>query len=40
MRDAVDTLLSMQNPDGGYASYEPARGSPWLEYLNPAEVFG
>ncbi|KAI0060948.1 terpene synthase [Artomyces pyxidatus] len=38
--DAVDTLLTMQNPDGGFASYEPVRGSAWLEWLNPAEVFG
>ncbi|KAI0319638.1 terpene synthase [Amylostereum chailletii] len=40
MQDAVDTLLSMQNPDGGFASYELVRGSQMLEWLNPAEVFG
>ena len=41
MRDAVDTLLSMQNfPSGGFASYELQRGSPKLEWLNAAEVFG
>ncbi len=40
MQDAVDTLLTMQNPSGGFASYEPTRGSEYLEYLNAAEVFG
>lgn len=30
----------MQNPNGGFASYELVRGPQWLEYLNPAEVFG
>ena len=40
MCDAVDVMLSLQNPDGGFASYEPIRGSAWLELLNPAEVFG
>lgn len=38
--DAVDVMLSMQNPDGSYASYELIRGPLWLEKLNPAEVFG
>ncbi|KAF7294505.1 Terpene cyclase/mutase family member [Mycena kentingensis (nom. inval.)] len=38
--DAVDLLLTMQNSDGGFASYEPIRGPSWLEMLNPAEVFG
>ncbi|BGP01530.1 Lanosterol synthase (Oxidosqualene--lanosterol cyclase) [Rhodotorula toruloides] len=37
--DAVDTILSLQNPSGGFASYELVRGSPLLELLNPAEVF-
>lgn len=37
--DAVDTILSLQNPSGGFASYELIRGSPLLELLNPAEVF-
>jgi len=40
-RDAVDTLLTMQNAgSGGYASYERRRGSTHLEHLNAAEVFG
>ncbi|KAJ7224460.1 terpenoid cyclases/protein prenyltransferase alpha-alpha toroid [Mycena pura] len=38
--DAVDILLTLQNPNGGFASYELVRGPKWLELLNPAEVFG
>jgi lanosterol synthase len=38
--DAIDTLLTYQNPSGGCASYEPTRGGEWLEMLNAAEVFG
>lgn len=40
LRDAVDTLLSMQNASGGFASYELQRGSEYMELLNAAEVFG
>lgn len=41
VRDAIDVLLTMQNKTGGFASYEPTRGSPLLmEQLNAAEVFG
>lgn len=40
IRDAIDTLLTMQNSSGGFASYEPTRGSEYLECLNAAEVFG
>jgi lanosterol synthase len=40
VKDAVDTLLTMQNASGGFASYEPTRGSEYLEYMNGAEVFG
>ena len=40
MHDAVDVMLGLQNPDGGFASYEVIRGPQWLELLNPAEVFG
>jgi lanosterol synthase len=29
----------MQNSDGGFASYEKARGSSMMELLNPAEIF-
>jgi lanosterol synthase len=37
---AIDILLGYQNASGGVSSYEPARGSELLEYLNAAEVFG
>lgn len=40
LEDAVDTLLSMQNASGGFASYERIRGSQYMEHLNAAEVFG
>lgn len=38
--DAVDVMLSLQNSDGGFASYEKIRGPAFLEWINPAEVFG
>ncbi|KAI1340757.1 terpenoid cyclases/protein prenyltransferase alpha-alpha toroid [Xylariaceae sp. FL0016] len=38
--DAVDTILTYQNPSGACSSYEPTRGSEHLEMLNAAEVFG
>ena len=40
LASAVDWLLAMQNPDGGWPSYEKARASAQLEWLNAAEVFG
>ena len=40
MADAVNLLLSMQNKDGGWATYELRRGPQWLELLNPSDVFG
>lgn len=40
LKDAVDTLLTMQNPTGGFTEYEITRGSKYIEYLNAAEVFG
>lgn len=40
LKEAVDLLLSFQNKDGGWASYEKTRGSKWLELLNPSELFG
>lgn len=33
-------MLSLQNPDGGFAAYELIRGPSLLEAINPAEVFG
>ena len=33
-------LLSMQNCNGGYSSYETKRGGGIMELINPSEVFG
>ncbi|EAQ86439.1 hypothetical protein CHGG_07692 [Chaetomium globosum CBS 148.51] len=38
--DAIDTLLTYQNPNGSCSSYEPPRAGSWMEMLNAAEVFG
>lgn len=38
--DAVNLILAYQNADGGWPTYERARGPALLEALNPAEVFG
>jgi squalene/oxidosqualene cyclase-like protein len=38
--DAVNVILSYQNEDGGWATYENNRGYGWYELLNPSEVFG
>nr|QBZ67935.1 euphol/tirucallol synthase [Euphorbia tirucalli] len=35
--DAVNLLLSLQSENGGLSAWEPATGSPWLEWLNPVE---
>jgi squalene/oxidosqualene cyclase-like protein len=37
--DAIDLLLGMQNPDGGWPTYERIRGRRWLELLNGSELF-
>lgn len=37
---AVNVILSYQNKDGGWATYENSRAPDWLELLNPSEVFG
>jgi lanosterol synthase len=39
IKKAVDVILSYQNKDGGWATYEPTRAPKWLEQLNPSEVF-
>jgi lanosterol synthase len=39
LAQAVDFILSRQNRDGGFGSYERARSPRWLERLNPAEMF-
>ncbi|KAM4087872.1 hypothetical protein ACB094_07G028500 [Castanea mollissima] len=38
--DAVNVILSLQNGDGGFATYELTRSYQWLELINPAETFG
>ncbi|GAQ81630.1 cycloartenol synthase [Klebsormidium nitens] len=38
--DCVNCILSFQNADGGFATYELTRSYAWLEYINPAETFG
>ncbi|RXH78499.1 hypothetical protein DVH24_002017 [Malus domestica] len=38
--DAVNVILSLQNNDGGFATYELTRSYSWLELINPAETFG
>jgi len=38
--ESVTLLLSYQNDDGGWSSYEEQRGPKWLERLNPSNVFG
>lgn len=40
LRDAVRLMLSWQNDDGGWATYERQRGGAWLENFNPSQVFG
>nr|WQY91015.1 OSC6 [Euphorbia humifusa] len=38
--DSVSVILSLQNGDGGFATYELTRSYSWLELINPAETFG
>ncbi|KAG6766616.1 hypothetical protein POTOM_027783 [Populus tomentosa] len=40
LHDAVNVILSLQNADGGFATYELTRSYQWLELINPAETFG
>ncbi len=37
---AASFILSRQNADGGFGTYERRRGSAWLEAVNPSEMFG
>lgn len=39
MVDSMEQILSMQNQDGGWATYELTRGPAWLEQLNPSDCF-
>ncbi|XP_020243911.1 cycloartenol synthase 2-like [Asparagus officinalis] len=38
--DAVNVILSLMNPEGGFATYELTRSYPWLEFINPFQKFG
>ena len=38
--NAVNVILTLQNHDGGWATYENNRGYGWYELLNPSEIFG
>ena len=40
IRQACSFILDRQNEDGGFGSYEPRRGGPFLEALNPSEMYG
>lgn len=40
LMEATDLILSFQNKDGGWASYELTRSPAWVELLNPSEIFG
>uniref|UniRef100_A0A0E0LSF4 Terpene cyclase/mutase family member n=1 Tax=Oryza punctata TaxID=4537 RepID=A0A0E0LSF4_ORYPU len=37
--DAVNVLLSLQNPNGGYGTWELARTNPWMEIFNMTEIY-
>ena len=38
--NAADFMLRIQNPDGGFGTYEAKRTDFGLEWMNPAEMFG
>ncbi|DBA76502.1 hypothetical protein WJX79_001746 [Trebouxia sp. C0005] len=38
--DCVNVILSLQNADGGWSTYESTRSYPILEMINPSETFG
>jgi squalene/oxidosqualene cyclase-like protein len=40
LEESILLILSLQNRDGGWATYEKQRGGGWLESLNPSQVFG
>jgi lanosterol synthase len=39
IKAAVEVILSYQNKDGGWGTYELQRAPEWLEKLNPSEIF-
>ncbi len=36
----IDNLFILQNTSGGYSSFEPIRGSEYIELFNGTELFG
>ncbi len=40
LRQAVEFILSRQNADGGFGTYERRRAGRLLEMINPSEMFG
>jgi len=40
LQNAINVIITLQNEDGGWATYENNRGFGWYEQLNPSEVFG
>ena len=40
LRQAVEFILSRQNADGGFGTYERRRAGRLLEFVNPSEMFG
>lgn len=40
LEEAASFILSRQNDDGGFGSYERSRGTLALERINPSEMFG
>jgi len=40
IRQAAEFILSRQNKDGGFGTYERRRAGSWLESVNPSEMFG
>jgi lanosterol synthase len=40
LRQALEFILSRQNADGGFGTYERRRGGAMLERLNPSEMYG
>jgi squalene/oxidosqualene cyclase-like protein len=40
LQASVELILSFQNRDGGWATYERQRAGAWLELFNPSQVFG
>ena len=39
LRESIKLILSFQNKDGGWSSYERKRGGDFLEWFNPSNVF-